>query len=53
MTPIELMPTPFYTDVIAEMPVECPRCEVSAYWFRNQDGQTCCIHCSKEERRSS
>lgn len=48
MTTIELLPTPFYTDVIAENPVECPRCERSAYWFRNQDGQTCCIQCAKE-----
>lgn len=47
---IELLPTPFYTDIIAEQPAECPQCETSAYWFRNQDGQTCCIHCAKEER---
>jgi len=50
MEEIELMPTPTYTDVITENPVECPWCERSAYWFRNQDGRTCCIHCSKENR---
>lgn len=49
MNAIELLPTPTYTDVISETPVDCPRCQRSAYWFRNQEGLTCCIHCAKEE----
>lgn len=49
MTTIELLPTKTATDIISDHPVECPQCQRSAYWFRNQEGRTCCIHCAKDE----
>lgn len=48
MTTIELLPTKTATDIISDHPVECPQCQRAAYWFRNQEGRTCCIQCAKE-----
>jgi len=44
-----LIPCRYITDVLTPTPIECPLCGTMATWFRNQRGQSYCIHCAPKD----